>query len=204
MFRMLLAHPQEVLHKQHLVYRHNTHAIYQCHLCSISWRWENNAQNMQSPFILNWIKSASCFHYTDILWCPVNKTQYFNVTGIHFAWDFQSTLTNFSDIPYYVCRYTMMLSKHKQQYVSTTLQLHSNKTMIMFQHITFKSSLLLLFSGTFLSATKILKMEAVRCYWTYTIQILTLLVHRLQNLREGTFQDSAQQHLQISTAVYTA
>ena len=57
---------------------------------------------------------------------------------------------------------------------------------------------------TFLSASSILKMRAVRCYWTHIIPTLTLLVHRLQNVREsGKFQDSAQQDLRISTATHT-
>ena len=56
----------------------------------------------------------------------------------------------------------------------------------------------------FLSASSILKMRAVRCYWKHVIPTLTLLVHRLQNLRESSkFQDSAQQDLHISTATHT-
>jgi hypothetical protein len=47
-------------------------------------------------------------------------------------------------------------------------------------------------------------MRAVRCHWKHIIPTLTLLVHRLQNLREsGKFQDSAQHDLQISTAKHT-
>jgi len=47
-------------------------------------------------------------------------------------------------------------------------------------------------------------MRAVRCHWKHVTPTLTLLVHRLQNLREsGKFQDSAQQNLHISTATHT-
>jgi hypothetical protein len=53
MFRALLAHPQDVLHKLHLVYWHNTHAIYQEPLCSASCGWASNARNMQRPLVLN-------------------------------------------------------------------------------------------------------------------------------------------------------
>jgi hypothetical protein len=56
----------------------------------------------------------------------------------------------------------------------------------------------------FLSASSNLKMKAVRCYWIQVIPALTLLVHRLQNLRESSkFQDSAQQDLHTSAATHT-
>jgi hypothetical protein len=65
MFQALLAHLQEALHKQHLVYwmlvtsvgcnrigvEHSSTPILvqpsvKCHLCNISWGWASNAQNM--------------------------------------------------------------------------------------------------------------------------------------------------------------
>jgi hypothetical protein len=63
MFWALLAHPQEFLHKRHLVYCvhvtsvgfnpgaanwHNTHSIYkvQVALCRASWGWASDARNM--------------------------------------------------------------------------------------------------------------------------------------------------------------
>jgi hypothetical protein len=62
MFRALLAHPQEVLHKLHLVY--STPVLVQptditrtqyakCRLCSASWGWASNTRNIERPLILN-------------------------------------------------------------------------------------------------------------------------------------------------------
>jgi hypothetical protein len=93
MFRPLLAHPQESLHKRHLVYcvRVMSVGCYQGwsgqptdikraqYTKSVCWAPPENEQVMletrRGPqFLINWIKSASrLFHYTDILWYTVNK-----------------------------------------------------------------------------------------------------------------------------------
>jgi hypothetical protein len=79
MFRALLAHPQEVLNKRHLVYCSETATVPQpnyiirtqytnCHLWSAFWGWASNARNMWWGywFSINWMKIASLwFHYTD-------------------------------------------------------------------------------------------------------------------------------------------
>jgi hypothetical protein len=87
MFRALLAHLQEALHKRHLVYCacyvgwlhqdwsrivvgdtssnpillaanwHNTHAIYQVLFFSASWGWASNARNMLSFYYFLWLCS---------------------------------------------------------------------------------------------------------------------------------------------------
>jgi hypothetical protein len=91
MFRALLAHLQEALHKRHLVYcvhvmslaairigvepilkaaKDITHMQYtKCHLCSASWGWASNAWNTQRPLILNrvnkkYITLFSLYWYT--------------------------------------------------------------------------------------------------------------------------------------------
>jgi hypothetical protein len=95
MFRALLAHPQEMLHKPHLVYcvrimsfGYSTIAVklhsQLTHARSIpSAVCESPPENEQvmfetcrgSLFSINLMKSASrWFHYTDILWCAVGKT----------------------------------------------------------------------------------------------------------------------------------
>jgi hypothetical protein len=84
MFRALLAHPHEALHKRHLIYCVRvlsagcTSILVQptditrtqfteCHLCRASWRWASSARNMWRS-LMNWIKSASrWFHYTDVV-----------------------------------------------------------------------------------------------------------------------------------------
>jgi hypothetical protein len=82
MFRTLVAHPHEALHKRRLVYCVRVVSVGCTRTglqswCSTSWGWVSNARNMYRPLILkkNWIKSASCwFHYIDIQLCTVNKT----------------------------------------------------------------------------------------------------------------------------------
>jgi hypothetical protein len=65
MFRAILAHPQEALHKRYLVY---------C-MRIMSVGCGKVAVKLQPWFSTNWMKSASCwFRYTDILWCTVRKT----------------------------------------------------------------------------------------------------------------------------------
>jgi hypothetical protein len=92
MDRALLAHPQEALHKRHLVY---------CvRIMSVAVLWHGCSETATVPqptvifceappedeqvmletcrglwFSINWMKSASrWFQYTDILWCTVSKT----------------------------------------------------------------------------------------------------------------------------------
>jgi hypothetical protein len=144
MFRALFVHPQEVLHKQHLVccvhiisvgcgtvavslqpcmfncliVMHVPFcvllvckcALYYCHqlstqlqlniyvyiistyqipLCSASREWaklcSKHVEALDSHTI-NWMKSASrWFHYTDILWCTVNKT-YWRYSQLSLIW----------------------------------------------------------------------------------------------------------------------
>jgi hypothetical protein len=76
MFRALLSHPQESLHKRHLVYCLRVISVgcttrtqfTKSGLGSAPWGWASNDRNMLRPLILvKWIKSASrWFHYTDI------------------------------------------------------------------------------------------------------------------------------------------
>jgi hypothetical protein len=94
MFRALLVHPQEALHKQHLVY------CVHIGLMSVSLQsWYSQLtlyartipsavctaptedeqvmlETSRGPwFSINWMKCASrWFHYTDILWCTFSKT----------------------------------------------------------------------------------------------------------------------------------
>jgi hypothetical protein len=115
MFWALLAHPQEVLHKQHLVYcvLHQlavpvlvqptdiTSTQYtKCHFCSISWGWASNARNIKKSLILNKLykKVSRWFHYTD-QWtgtgtegkCPHTSTEACN-TMQSWTTDLQFTL----------------------------------------------------------------------------------------------------------------
>jgi hypothetical protein len=100
MFRVLLAHPQERLHKRHLVYCVSTPILVQ--LAGIT-RNIPSAVCVSPPedeqgiletyrgpkFSINLTKIASrWFHYTDILWCTVSKTlriQTFPPTIRHFV-----------------------------------------------------------------------------------------------------------------------
>jgi hypothetical protein len=91
MFRAILAHSQEALHKRHLVYCvrvmfhcnrgtanwHYTKAIYQVpfvmHLLMMSKYFSKHVGGIW--FSINWMKSASrWFHYTDVLWRTASKT----------------------------------------------------------------------------------------------------------------------------------
>jgi hypothetical protein len=63
MFRALLAHLQEALHKRHLVYCVRVMSV-GCTRTGVD----------SNPFIINLITNASrWFYYTDILRCSVNK-----------------------------------------------------------------------------------------------------------------------------------
>jgi hypothetical protein len=99
MFRALLAHPQEELHKLHLVYCVRIMSV-GCGMVAVKMqpcqsqltlytRNIPNAVSLAPPedeqvmletcrglwFSINWMKSAShWFQYTDILWCTVSKT----------------------------------------------------------------------------------------------------------------------------------
>jgi hypothetical protein len=99
MFRALLAHPQELLYKRHLVSCVRIMSVgggtvsvklQPCHSqLTLCVRSIPNAVCAKPPkgeqvlvetcrglwFSINWMKSASrWFHYTDTLWCTVNKT----------------------------------------------------------------------------------------------------------------------------------
>jgi hypothetical protein len=79
MFRALLAHPQEALHKRHVVYCVCVMSV-GCATIAVCVAPPEDQQVMlgtcRGPwFSVNWLKSASrWFHYTDILWCTVSKT----------------------------------------------------------------------------------------------------------------------------------
>jgi hypothetical protein len=97
-FRALLAHPQEALHKRHLVYYvrmsagcatvvvklqswHSQLTLYARNIpsavCAVPPEDEQvMLETCRGPwFSINWMKIASCwFRYTDILWCTVSKT----------------------------------------------------------------------------------------------------------------------------------
>jgi hypothetical protein len=86
MFRALIAHPQEVLHKLHLVYcvrimSSSTPILVQptditrtkyakCRLCSASWGWASNARNIQRHLILN-KQNKKCITLVSLYWWDV-------------------------------------------------------------------------------------------------------------------------------------
>jgi hypothetical protein len=96
MFRALLAHLQEALHKRHLVYcvrvmsvgctiigaelqpwcsQLTTRTQYtKCCLCSASWGWASNARNMQRELILNKL-NKKCFKLVSLYWYTVMRGQ---------------------------------------------------------------------------------------------------------------------------------
>jgi hypothetical protein len=85
MFRALLPHLQEALHKQQLAYCVRVMSVgctrrtqyTTCCLRSASWRWASSGQIMYRPLIHNKLTTESAsrwFCYTDILQCTVNKT----------------------------------------------------------------------------------------------------------------------------------
>jgi hypothetical protein len=87
MFRALLAHPQEVLHKRHLVYCmklqswHSQMTLYARNIPSAVCTTPPEDEQVMlktcrgSWFSINWMKSASrWFRYADTLWCTVSKT----------------------------------------------------------------------------------------------------------------------------------
>jgi hypothetical protein len=76
MFRALLAHPQEALHKRHLVYCVRIMSVGCGTVCGTV------AVSLQPChwFSINWMISASRWlHYTDILWCTVSKTYFCHI-----------------------------------------------------------------------------------------------------------------------------
>jgi hypothetical protein len=99
MFRPLLAHPQESLHKRHLVYCVRIMSV-GCATFAVKLQWWHSQLTLYAPnvpmlsvqhllrissqcskkcrgpwFSINWMKSASrWFHHTDILGCTVSKT----------------------------------------------------------------------------------------------------------------------------------
>jgi hypothetical protein len=90
MFRVLLAHPQEVLHKRQLVYCvrqlaesglkfHSNPGAANWHnvlLCSASWGWASNTRNIYGPLILNKL-NKKCLTLVSLYWytmTQVNKT----------------------------------------------------------------------------------------------------------------------------------
>jgi hypothetical protein len=90
MFRALLAHPQEAQCKQHLVYcvcvmsvgctRIEVELVQptditckqytKCYLCSSSWGWASNAQNMYRPLIINKL-NKKCIILVLLYWYAV-------------------------------------------------------------------------------------------------------------------------------------
>jgi hypothetical protein len=89
MFQALLDHPQEALHKRHLVYCIRVMSVGCIRIgvelvsttpISVCVAPPEDEQVMletcRGPwFLINWIKSAiHWFLYTDIVWCTVNKT----------------------------------------------------------------------------------------------------------------------------------
>jgi hypothetical protein len=94
MFRALLAHPQEALHKRRLVYcvRVMSVGCYQGwsktpqptdmtrtqytkrRLCSASWGWASNARNMQRPLILNKL-NKKCITLVSLYWYTMTHGQ---------------------------------------------------------------------------------------------------------------------------------
>jgi hypothetical protein len=85
MFRALLAHPQEPLHTRHLVYCVHVMSVG----CYQGWSGTAFAvmlETCRGPyFLINWIKCSSrWFHYTDILWCTVNKILTIQILYIWF------------------------------------------------------------------------------------------------------------------------
>jgi hypothetical protein len=101
MFRALLAHPQEVLYKRHLVYcvrvmsvgctrigvelvqpTDITHTQYtKCRLCSVSWGWASNARNMQRPLILNKL-NKKCITLVSLYWEDLWSLEIFRTTEV--------------------------------------------------------------------------------------------------------------------------
>jgi hypothetical protein len=92
MFRALLAHSQEALHKRHLVYYSESAIVpqptditrMQYTKCRCATPPEDEQVMFEtcrgSWFSMNWIKSASrWFHYTDVLRCTVSKTLSFTI-----------------------------------------------------------------------------------------------------------------------------
>jgi hypothetical protein len=65
--------------------------------CYVSWLWKLQSWPREdkqvmletctgSWFSINWMRSASrCFHYMDILWCPVSKTFSLTMNGKHMS-----------------------------------------------------------------------------------------------------------------------
>jgi hypothetical protein len=76
MFRTLLAHPQDALHKRHFVYC--VRMSDGCARIVVSVPPEDEQVMLETCrgtwFSINWMKSVSrWFHYTDILWCTVGN-----------------------------------------------------------------------------------------------------------------------------------
>jgi hypothetical protein len=77
MFRALLAHPQEVLHKQHFVYCVPVTIRTQytkCRLWSASWEWASNARIMYRPLILNKL-NKKCITFVALYWYTMMHVQ---------------------------------------------------------------------------------------------------------------------------------
>jgi hypothetical protein len=93
MFRALLVHPQEALHKQHLIYSvrvmsvgcnldwRSTAILVQptditrtqytkCRFCSTSWRWASNARNIYRLLPLNKLNKI-CITFVSLYWYTV-------------------------------------------------------------------------------------------------------------------------------------
>jgi hypothetical protein len=86
MFRALLAHSQQALHKQHYsqlpLYARNIPNYF----CVAPPEDEQIMLETYRDFrfSINWMKSASrWFHYTDILWCTVSKTLRLPCSQVH-------------------------------------------------------------------------------------------------------------------------
>jgi hypothetical protein len=90
MFRALLAHLQEAVHKRHLVYCVHVMSVgctrigvelqswcsqykqyTKCRLCSASWRWASSARNMYRPLILSKL-NKKCITLVLLYWSLSN------------------------------------------------------------------------------------------------------------------------------------
>jgi ferredoxin len=88
MFRASLAHPQEALHKRHLVYCTRVQPTdikreqcTKCRLCRASWGWASNVRNMQRSLILNKL-NRKCITLVLFYWLQ----RQFSRTGLTKLW----------------------------------------------------------------------------------------------------------------------
>jgi hypothetical protein len=112
MFRALLAHPQNALHKRHLVYCVRVMSVgctrigvelptditrtqyTKCCLYSASWGWASNARNMYRPLILNKL-NKKCIMLVSLYWYTVMRGQHHYIFTILIYCDARSTSLQF-------------------------------------------------------------------------------------------------------------